>query len=319
MTMELLLRYKLTSPDDKKIYTMDEHLKILKQYNEVYWGQFSKKTNLISSQKIAELLNGSGRVIFINGQNEEVYLAYCSDFIPQSDSRKHEIDINKIPAYYREKINETYSEDADNSNKVSVWLKLSALEKVEQGWQYLEQIVLNSTKKSIVDSLAGQSAHFFVDDHNPAIIPALIDVQRDALQQYQPSAEDERKFRAVQVADRQGQPKFRNELMNIYNGKCCITGCDVTAVLQAAHVTAFNGEGSHALENGMLLRADIHYLWDRFLIAIHPKTKKLEIASQLKGTEYEQYEGKCIFEGMANKRIPTEKLLKIQYDSFKKK
>lgn len=120
---------------------MEEHLKVLEQYNEVYWGQFSADPNLISSQKIFELLDGSGRVIFINNQTKEVYLAYCSDFIPQTDSRKDEININKIPAYYRAKLDETDSKD---TNKVSIWLKLNSLEKVKQGWQYLDQVVLHS-------------------------------------------------------------------------------------------------------------------------------------------------------------------------------
>lgn len=107
--------------------------------------------------------------------------------------------------------------------------------------------------------------------------------------------------------------------MAIYGRKCCITGCNVIEVLQAAHVTAHNGKPSNVPENGMLLRADIQNLWDRFLIAIDPETKKLEISNHLKGTEYEKYEGKKIFENIDIKKVPTKDLLQRQHNIFKEK
>ena len=80
---------------------------------------------------------------------------------------------------------------------------------------------------------------------------------------------DERvKFRATLVDQRTGQPQFRGELMRAYNNTCAVTGCAVDEVLQAAHIRPVRTNGSHSVSNGLLLRADIHNLFDRGLITI---------------------------------------------------
>ncbi|MCK9792313.1 HNH endonuclease [Isoptericola sp. 4D.3] len=68
--------------------------------------------------------------------------------------------------------------------------------------------------------------------------------------------------RAQLVTQRQGQAAFRDSLLDAYGAQCAVTGCDVPAALQAAHIQPYDGHATNVVENGLLLRADIHNLFD---------------------------------------------------------
>lgn len=91
-------------------------------------------------------------------------------------------------------------------------------------------------------------------------------------------------FRAI--AQRQGQPAFRKALLLAYGGRCAMTGCDAEPALEAAHILPFRGVHTHHVQNGLLLRADLHTLFDRGLIAIDTKDFSIIVATQLQATEY---------------------------------
>lgn len=61
---------------------------------------------------------------------------------------------------------------------------------------------------------------------------------------------------------RQGQHNFRNDLLSIYQNKCAITGCNYPHVLEACHIYPYRGLKTNAKDNGILLRSDIHTLFD---------------------------------------------------------
>ena len=81
------------------------------------------------------------------------------------------------------------------------------------------------------------------------------------------------KFKQVLVEQRQGQSEFRHSQMVAYNYKCAVTGCDVRDTLQAAHIVPVSNNGQHHVQNGLLLRADIHNLFDRGLLTIDAQYK----------------------------------------------
>lgn len=99
------------------------------------------------------------------------------------------------------------------------------------------------------------------------------------------------KFKQVEIEQRQGQPAFRQALMVAYNHKCAVTGCDTRDTLQAAHITPVARGGHHGIHNGILLRADIHNLFDRGLLTItdsykvhlHPSIRDSVIYGHLHG------------------------------------
>lgn len=88
------------------------------------------------------------------------------------------------------------------------------------------------------------------------------------------------------VTTRTKQSEFRSRVLEAY-GACAITGSKLPQILEAAHIFPFNGKND-TLTNGILLRADIHKLFDSFLLSINPKTKNLELNPILE-SEYGKY------------------------------
>ncbi len=100
--------------------------------------------------------------------------------------------------------------------------------------------------------------------------------------------EDERERILREIVQRRGQPRFRAGLIEAYDGRCSITGCDAVQALEAAHITPYLGEHSNHVSNGLLLRGDIHTLFDLDLIAVEPVTLKVKVADSLLETSYSE-------------------------------
>lgn len=101
-----------------------------------------------------------------------------------------------------------------------------------------------------------------------------------------PNAQDDKKaMRAVRV--RRGQPQFRAALLSAYEGRCAFTGYNIAATLEAAHIRPYGSGGTYETSNGILLRADIHTLFDLLLVAVDPGTGKVLLHPELEGSSYE--------------------------------
>jgi hypothetical protein len=108
------------------------------------------------------------------------------------------------------------------------------------------------------------------------------------------SDEDARRFVERAIVARQGQPEFRESLIIAWDGRCAITGCDAQPALEAAHVRPYLGTHTNTLGNGLLLRADVHTLFDRLLITIDPNTWTVRLASELQRTSYRYLDGVAV-------------------------
>lgn len=80
-------------------------------------------------------------------------------------------------------------------------------------------------------------------------------------------------------------------MLAAYQGRCAITGFNAEKALEAAHIFPYKGDSTNQVCNGLVLRADIHKLFDSYLITVHPVTKKIAIAPELKNTNYSEIEG----------------------------
>lgn len=78
------------------------------------------------------------------------------------------------------------------------------------------------------------------------------------------------------------QASFRKKLLDAYGGRCAVTGSSVPEVLEAAHVEPFSMGGKDNLQNGILLRADLHLLFDCGHIAVNPDSLMLSVADRIK-------------------------------------
>ena len=72
------------------------------------------------------------------------------------------------------------------------------------------------------------------------------------------------------VAPRLGQGSFRAAVLEAYGRQCAVTGDRVIHVLEASHIRPFAVGGPHAVPNGLLLRSDLHTLYDRGYLTVTP-------------------------------------------------
>ena len=108
------------------------------------------------------------------------------------------------------------------------------------------------------------------------------------------SLEDARKRIEAQIVARQGQEKFRKQALAAFNHRCAVTGCDAVAVLEAAHIVPYLGVHTNTGTNCLLLRSDIHTLFDRDLLTIDPVSLKVALHSSLKSTIYAELDGRTL-------------------------
>ena len=85
----------------------------------------------------------------------------------------------------------------------------------------------------------------------------------------------------AQIKIRRGQPKFRLKLLKFYKKTCIVTGCNITKLLEASHVLPHADKKDFSLSNGLLLRADIHTLFDLSMLAIDPDSMQLKLNESL--------------------------------------
>jgi hypothetical protein len=108
------------------------------------------------------------------------------------------------------------------------------------------------------------------------------------------SVQDGREKVMAAITRRRGQPIFRKLLLGAYGGVCSICSCDAEQALEAAHITPYLGPETNHPSNGLLLRADIHTLFDLGLLSIHPHTLEVSIVPQLRVTAYNVYAGRKV-------------------------
>ena len=95
---------------------------------------------------------------------------------------------------------------------------------------------------------------------------------------------------------RLGQGAFRVLVTDAYTRKCSITGEKTLPVLEAAHIKPYALAGPHTISNGLLLRSDVHKLFDTGYLTI-TDNYKVEVSKRIKeefenGKEYYQFHGK---------------------------
>lgn len=115
---------------------------------------------------------------------------------------------------------------------------------------------------------------------------------------------------------RDGQSKFKGKILRAYNNKCCVTGETIPELLEAAHIQEYRNKESNHVQNGLLLRVDIHRLYDNRLIFID-KNYVVHISNLITSTEYRQYNGRVINLPSALSDYPSKGALEMRKDEFR--
>lgn len=94
--------------------------------------------------------------------------------------------------------------------------------------------------------------------------------QRPALAEPQPLPFGDRYGQEQIVHPRLGQGTFRVAVTDAYGRACAVTSEHTLPALEAAHIHRYSQGGRHVVSNGILLRADIHRLFDHGYVTITP-------------------------------------------------
>lgn len=89
------------------------------------------------------------------------------------------------------------------------------------------------------------------------------------------------------VRVRRGQRQFREHLLGSQGEKCAFTGTAPARVLEAGHLYSYAALGIHHEHGGLLLRRDVHRLFDDGWLAVKPDTLQVDVAESLES--YPQY------------------------------
>jgi hypothetical protein len=132
---------------------------------------------------------------------------------------------------------------------------------------------------------------------------------------YQALQGDLRQTVERQIKERRGQPRFWEAMRVRFADHCVITGCTIVDVLEGAHINPYRGTRDNHIENGLLLRADIHTLFDLNLIGINPATVTVELHPKLDAhKEYARLAGNAL--PFSKDQCHSIKALKARYKQF---
>ena len=132
---------------------------------------------------------------------------------------------------------------------------------------------------------------------------------------------DPRQLVNQQIRRRRGQRKFRDALRKRYHGTCVVTGCKIVDLLEAAHIRTMPGIDDNCPENGLLLRADIHTLFDLNLLWVEADTLQVCLHPSIANSEYASYAGQTLRdqddEPLTSKSAPSSLALRERWHAFK--
>lgn len=118
------------------------------------------------------------------------------------------------------------------------------------------------------------------------------------------------------IVRRQGQREFRDALLEAYSGRCVLTGTAVPAVLEAAHIDPYLGPHSNTVDNGLLLRSDVHALFDIGLLMIDSQTRLARLHTSVLFPPYAALDGGRLAEPADSSQRPRADRLQRRADAF---
>ncbi len=119
---------------------------------------------------------------------------------------------------------------------------------------------------------------------------------------------------------RLGQQAFKGLVLTSYFRRCAITGTRIEPTLEAAHIRPVALEGHHRVDNGLLLRSDVHTLFDRGYLGLDDGYR-LQVSRRLRadwgnGQEFYDRAGSVIAVPAAPRDRPAKEAVVWHMDSI---
>jgi putative restriction endonuclease len=124
------------------------------------------------------------------------------------------------------------------------------------------------------------------------------------------------------VRPRLGQGAFRVIVTEVYDRRCTITGERTLPVLEAAHIKPYGSGGPHQPENGLLLRSDLHTLFDQGYMTVDAAELKVVVSGRIReefenGRDYYQLHGSAIRLPRETSSLPSREYLAFHNSLFR--
>lgn len=123
------------------------------------------------------------------------------------------------------------------------------------------------------------------------------------------------KWREGQIRIRQGQAEFRAKLVEAYGKRCAVTGTLLEPLLEAAHIVPHAEGTDYRVTNGLLLRADIHTLYDLYHLSIDERCV-VHLSRAARQTDYGHLHGKQIRMPAESSKAPSPTNLASRHQRF---
>lgn len=142
------------------------------------------------------------------------------------------------------------------------------------------------------------------------------DNNKDIITKFEPLLlKTEKSKKDVTLPDRKGQEFFRTQLVSAYSNRCCITGEKISELLEAAHIQPYIDKRSNHIQNGLLLRVDLHKLFDNWLMYID-ENFIINLSPCVKSKYYRNFNGKQISLPNDENCHPSKEALKAREIEF---
>jgi len=107
-----------------------------------------------------------------------------------------------------------------------------------------------------------------------------------------------------------------------YERRCAITGERTLPVLEAAHIKPYGSGGPHELENGLLLRSDVHTLFDQGYVTVDADQLKVVVSSRIReefenGRDHYHLHGRAIRLPRETDSLPSHEYLAFHNSVFR--
>jgi putative restriction endonuclease len=157
---------------------------------------------------------------------------------------------------------------------------------------------------------------YSTDEHEGrALWDALAAVGGPAAEPPPGLAEEQRRYgEPTLVTPRLGQGAFRISVTDAYNRACAVSGGKVLPALDAAHIRPYVAGGSHDVSNGILLRRDIHSVFDAGYVTVDEQLRFV-VSDRVRtefnnGNEYRRLHGTVVAVPAAERYRPDRAALR---------
>jgi putative restriction endonuclease len=153
-----------------------------------------------------------------------------------------------------------------------------------------DQMSIKEIDLAQIEASLGPSAKSIVDRFVAGLEPPAFETAE--ADEVEGSAIERQRKVLRQIAVRRGQKKFQDKLIKRYGGSCQVTGCDFIELLEAAHIDPYADIGDNGVGNELLLRSDIHTLFDLGYVRIDAESLTVLVHPSLSDSGYGTLSGR---------------------------